>query len=411
MEYLKKITLVWLSLYWSPIAVASTDSSPSSTLKDFVSSVVEQHARVRAANASYDASAAIKEAASRPLYNPELSIDVDQSESNVRTIGISQSVDWADKREARTRVAVSNLLIAKSDFQLVRWNVAVELLNSLALWQTSLEQKALAESRTRQMAEFATLAERRFNAGDIARIEVDFARIAATNARIESATVAADLAEARQILSGLAPDTGPEQWPELPGKLPAISTETDYQRPLARLPDVQAARGRVTAANAVVELRRAERRPDPTFGATAGREGGESLVGLKLSIPLYIRNGFSHEVTAAEAGLEESQQLLDDQTRRSYTRLISAGERYRLGREAWEDWLNTGPISLESQSTTLRRLWESGELSTTEYLVQIQQILDVQANALDLRASLWRAWTEWLYASGTINSWLKDGGE
>jgi cobalt-zinc-cadmium efflux system outer membrane protein len=54
----------------------------------------------------------------------------------------------------------------------------------------------------------------------------------------------------------------------------------------------------------------------------------------------------------------------------------------------------------------LWRLWEAGELSTTEFLVQLRQTLDTRESALELRETLWRAWLEWLIASGQIESWL-----
>ena len=54
----------------------------------------------------------------------------------------------------------------------------------------------------------------------------------------------------------------------------------------------------------------------------------------------------------------------------------------------------------------LQRLWESGEISTTDYLVQLRQTVDVQDSALDLRQLLWRAWFEWLMASGQVDTWL-----
>jgi cobalt-zinc-cadmium efflux system outer membrane protein len=54
----------------------------------------------------------------------------------------------------------------------------------------------------------------------------------------------------------------------------------------------------------------------------------------------------------------------------------------------------------------LRRLWESGEISTTDFLVQVRQTLDTRENALELESTMWRAWFEWLAASGQVEAWL-----
>jgi len=93
--------------------------------------------------------------------------------------------------------------------------------------------------------------------------------------------------------------------------------------------------------------------------------------------------------------------------RRAHARLVSASERFQLAQTAWEEWQQAGLTSLRQQGEQLRRLWEAGELSTTEYLVQIGQTIDTQGNALDLRLTLWRAWFEWLSASGQVNDWLQ----
>ncbi|MAT84314.1 MAG: ABC transporter permease, partial [Gammaproteobacteria bacterium] len=77
-----------------------------------------------------------------------------------------------------------------------------------------------------------------------------------------------------------------------------------------------------------------------------------------------------------------------------------------LSNAAWDDWERTGQVSLRRQTDLLRRLWEAGELSTTDYLVQLRQTLDVRESALDLRFALWEAWFEWLQASGRLDTWL-----
>jgi cobalt-zinc-cadmium efflux system outer membrane protein len=84
----------------------------------------------------------------------------------------------------------------------------------------------------------------------------------------------------------------------------------------------------------------------------------------------------------------------------------SARERYALLRNAWDTWERAGQPSLELQTDQLRQLWEAGELSTADYLVQLRQTIEVQDNAFALRLALWEGWLEWLRASGQIDDWL-----
>ena len=175
------------------------------------------------------------------------------------------------------------------------------------------------------------------------------------------------------------------------------------------LPQVRAAQLLAEAASARVSLRERERRVDPTVTLRGGKEDDETLVSLNVTIPLPVRNRFRHEVTAASAEHRQAQQVFSDTSRRAYSRFVGAQERYQISQSAWQDWRKTGDVSLKSQGDLLRRLWEAGELSTTDYLVQLRQTLDTGESALELRNAMWRAWFEWMTASGQIATWLGSG--
>ncbi|NNE60791.1 MAG: TolC family protein [Woeseia sp.] len=409
------LTLFLGALIFNPCAAQVSQSTDETTRADleliqFVQSVVDANPRVQAARSALDASGAYRDAASRPLYNPELSLDAEDSDTETRAVGISQTLDWGGKRKARAAVAESDRLVVEAEYLAARWTVTVELLDGLAKHQTGQERESLAEARRALMDDFASLAKRRFEAGDLNQVELSLATLAFMDARIQKATAGAALAEARQSVRNLTPRSSPEQWPTLPAHMPELpQSATDPQSLVLALPDVLAARRQVETANATVTLRERERRPDPTISLAGGRESGENLVGVNVTIPLFVRNGFNHEVTAAMAERSQAKQISNDVMQRAYARLTSAAERYELSRGAWGDWELTGQSSLTSQTEQLQKLWQAGELSTTDYLVQLRQTLDVQESALDLRQALWRAWFEWLWASGQVDAWLGQG--
>ena len=392
-------------------AAGSPGLTPAdSALAGFVQAVVEANPRVKAARAALEASNAYRDAASRPLYNPELSLEAENSDTDTRALGISQTLDWGGKRSARTAVAESDRLVAEAEYLAARWNVTVELLNGLALYQTGIERNRLAGAREQLTEDFAALAQRRFDAGDLTEVDLDLARLSATDARIQKATAAAALSEARQAVRNLTPQSPAAEWPALPTSLPGIPPGAEPQSLVLVLPEVLAARRQAESADAVVELRRRERRPDATLSLAGGEEDGETLIGLSLTVPFFVRNRFSHEVTAALAERSRAQRIADDVLQRAHARLISAAERYELSRGAWDDWASAGQASLTRQTGQLQRLWQAGELSTTDYLVQLTATLDVEESALDLRHALWRAWFEWLWASGQVDAWFGEGG-
>ncbi len=395
-----------------PVEVDTEPPSSQARLSAFVMAVVDGNPQVNAARAMLDASVALEGAAGRPLYNPELEFEAEDSDSETRTLGISQTLDWGGKRNARSAVAESERRSVEAEYLAVRWQVTADLLSALAAFQTETDRSALASVRVGTMEDFAELAAQRFETGDISQIELDLAVLAFTDARIRQGTGLADLAEARQAVSSLVVGSVPAEWPTIQTNLPSLTIAPAGASDLVMsLPHVRAAQQRAAAAAARVDLRQRERRADPTLSLRGGTEDDETLVGLNLTIPLHVRNTFSHEVTAASAERRQAQQEAASVSRLAYARFQGAHERYRLSRSAWRDWQQTGGISLERQTDLLRRLWEAGELSTTDYLVQLQQTLDTRESALDLRAALWRAWFEWLMASGQIESWIGSGAD
>jgi len=305
-------------------------------------------------------------------------------------------------------VASADRLGVKAEYFATWQDVTVELLSGLAAHQTGVERRKLARERVKLMRDFSELSKRRFNAGDMTQVELNLSSLIYSDALMQRATVASELAEARAQVSAITPvNMLSNQWPTLADGLPALPTSTDQQQLLLALPSVQLARQRVESANALIALREKEKRLDPTVSLRGGEEGEKSLIGLDISMPIPIRNSYSYEVTAARAEHQQAQQLSDDVLRRAHARMVSASERYQLAQTAWNEWREAGLTSLQQQGEQLRRLWESGELSTTEYLVQIGQTIDTQGNALELRLTLWRAWFEWLSASGQVNQWLQ----
>ena len=385
----------------------STQPDSQAELSAFVRAAVDANPQVNAARAALDASVALEGAAGRPLYNPQLELEAEDAETETRALGISQTLDWGGKRRARTAVAESEKRSVEADYLAVRWQVTAELLSALASYQTESDRSALAAVRSGTMQDFAELAEQRFDAGDISQIEFDLAVLAFTDARIKQATASANVAESKQAVSSLAVGSPPTEWPAIQTELPPLTVAPSEASDLVMsLPHVRAAQLRASAASARVNLRERERRPDPTLTLRGGTEGDETLVGLNLTIPLHVRNNFSYEVTAASAERRQAQQEAAGISRQAYARFQGAQERFQLSQAAWEDWQRTGGVSLQRQTDLLWRLWEAGELSTTEFLVQLKQTLDTRESALELRAALWRAWFEWLTASGQIESWL-----
>jgi cobalt-zinc-cadmium efflux system outer membrane protein len=260
------------------------------------------------------------------------------------------------------------------------------------------------------MERFGDLAERRRKAGDLAQVELDLAKLAVAEARFQQADVTTARIQSLQTLIALT-GRNDGHWPAYPVVLPELDLQQlDREVLLQSLPVLRESLAQVAIARATIQLRSRERRPDPTISLRVGEEDSETLTGVNLSIPLFIRNTLSAEVDVASAELLQAERKANDLYRRSMAQLEAAGLTYQLSRSAWQAWESTGAVSLGEQIKLLQRLWQAGETSTTDYLVQLKQALDTRVSAIEQRGRMWQAWINWLLASGQIENWLQTGG-
>jgi len=125
-----------------------------------------------------------------------------------------------------------------------------------------------------------------------------------------------------------------------------------------------------------------------------------------LSIPLFVRNNFRAEVDVANAELIQIESESQNIVRKVRSELFTSAHRYQLLHETWNGWLQTGQSSLSSQLSLIQQLWQAREISTAEYFMQLNQTLNTRTSAIELRQDLWRAWIDWLLATGKVNTWL-----
>lgn len=382
----------------------SGGSAPAA-ITAFADRILQAHPRVQAAHAELEAARARERAAGRALYNPTLAAQYEEGEFRRQSVGINQQIDLGGKRDARQRVASSQTQSAEESLALVRQEVLAEIFSALGMAAVSAEQLKIADERKALIERLRTLANERRRAGDVSQIELELARLAYAEAALLRSQAAAQQVTAEQALARVAgADLAP--YPPLPMSYTSVSlNESSVSAILTDLPSVRAAQARVAAARAAVDLRRRERRPDPTIGLFAGREGDDDLIGIRFSIPLPVRNSFRAEVDAASADLVALDQSVANDYRQLRAALVAAQQRYELARTAWEEWQRMGAGSLRSQTDMLERLWRAGELNTTDYLVQLQQTLDTRMAASEQRGVVWEAWVAWLAVSGQVDTW------
>jgi cobalt-zinc-cadmium efflux system outer membrane protein len=393
------------------VAAAESPTIADPALTSWINEVISQNPEMQAAQAAVAAAGGRLRAADQPLFNPELELEYENADSTTTAGGLNQAIDWADKRGARTAVADFELAAASAERQLIRQTLATGLLQALANWHAAVAIKQVSEEQTLLMTRFAHIAERRRKAGDLGQVELDLAHLVVAKAAFEQADADQNLILAHRAVSVLTGSNG-SGWPALPAQLPDLDPQQmDADGLLNDLPLMHMALAQMSAARASVALSVREKKPDPTIGFRIGKEDSDMLTGLTFSVPLFVRNTFSAEVDVANASLIQAERAAANVRRQARADLVATAQVYQSSRLAWNAWLASGAPRLSQRSKLLDRLWQAGELNTTDYLVQLKQALDTEVSAIKQHERMWQAWSAWLAASGRADQWLNLAGD
>jgi len=370
--------------------------------------VLERNPAVQAADARVAASESMAKAAARPLYNPELELSFSKADVNTRSVGLAQQLDWSGKRRVRAAAADAETRVVGAERDGVRLRIALDFLRGVAALQVAQDQVSLGARRVELLSKFSALAQRRFRAGDIPVLERDLAELALQEARAQQAGLISDEAKARQALIAVA--SGVSELPALPIAPPAVDEAASSASSVEALPDVRKALAESDVAQARVTVAERERRADPTLAITGGRvtDGpfDDRLVGVTVRIPLFVRNSYRAETVAAHASADAADFALRDSRLRAIAQREQAKTSYDALRSAWLEWQGSHAAKADDRAALLQKLWEAGEISAADYLVQFKQSLDTELAASGVRARVWQAWADWLAASGGLAQWL-----
>lgn len=406
---LASIAFFNVSAFAADVAANSKNIAPSNiaplALTHFIVDRISSHPDMLAAKADIQSAKAALRAAGQAIYNPQIEFDYEDTSVTTQSVGISQTIDWGDQQGSRNLLANARLNKALANYEMSTQAFIKKLLGGFAEFQTGSELAGLSRQTLQLMQEFRQIAEQRYQAGDLNQVELNLARLAYNQALMEQASTLSNATQAQESLRAILGSL-PESLPVLPEQLPPPVLQQDLETFLQKLPVIRAQLAGVEIARKQVELRKSEKAWDPTISVRAGSEDDESLVGFNLSIPLNIRNSYSAEVDAAQQDLISRQQRTQLAYRDARGRLIVTTERYKNLLNAWNSWRENSRNSVEQQLVLIKQLWQAGDISASDYLLQLKQALETQAAGLELRNQLWQVAFDWMSQTSTIDNWL-----
>ena len=405
----------WIGMGWLlaslalPVAakpiVATLAPAP---LRDALRAAWQNHPTSQATEATLAAARARAEAAGQPLYNPEVDLDAEkEGDARTTTAGLSLTLDLSGKRRVRESAAAARIDQVTAEARVRRRDFTRQWFTSWAALQTARQRVVTGERRVALVSRFAALAEKQFAADDISGLERDLALLARDEAEAEQSQLLAERAEAEGQFRAVGGLPEPLIGLALPSDL--LPSPAASRPDLETLPEWQAAQAAALVATREIDVARRNRIADPTIGLRGGRvnygDVRDNIIGVSISVPLFVRNSFRAEVVAAQADADvataEAARVrveIEAEQRR-------ATESFAAARAAWTRWRSSRGTDIDRRAELLERLWREGELSTADYLLQLKQTLETALAGAELEARLWRSYTDYLAATGQLERW------
>jgi cobalt-zinc-cadmium efflux system outer membrane protein len=321
-------------------------------------------------------------------------------------VGLDWTWERGDKRSLRTQASQRNAQAARADL-----NDTVTLQRLLALqafydWLAAQERAEEMQGIAQSAQALSDAAQKRLNAGDLSA--QDTARTAIEAARARADAQQADLERQRAALgvSQLTALRGNPllwraraDWPEQAARPEALRDAAARLEDLVELrPDVQAARERVAAAQASLQLARALKSSDLTWGGSIDHFPGSSTrqVELRLQMPLQWGYGFEGEMARAAALQDQSQDLLERARLTARTELqglLQDWEASRVRLQAYEQDILPRAQQVARQADIA---YAQGALTLTDLLDARRTLRTTRMETVTARAALAKAQGAWV---------------
>ncbi len=356
------------------------------------------------------------QAADRAVYNPELGLNYQNADTDSYSLGLSQTLDWGDKRGVATKRAELEAQILFADIGLERNQMLAKRLLALAEQAQSRKALTFAEQQLRFTKAQLGIAKQRLAAGDLSNVELQLMQLElATNtadyALAEQTALVADgkvielLGDNNLAFSEFIKEIHVFVAQAKQAPAPELGTSK------STLPALASAYQQVLLARVNAMQVKADTSADPTISLGAEKEGTDNKLGVGISIPLQVRNNYSELQAVADKGI-----AIAEQGYLARERVLTAKQKhvlYALPRllERYQDWRELVQVSGAKAAKSLSQQWQAGDVSTSEYLQSRRQLAASYLVGLNLETAIYQSWLTWMGESGQLMPFLNGTAE
>ena len=387
------------------VVYPSASANESADWASMTLGTINENPQLQAQQRAVSANRYGRKAASRPLFNPELqtSLEREGEETNYQ-IGLSSQIDWWDVKQTRTDVAEAQFSLAEAELSALTNQLLARLVDAQLNGYLARKALALASEQVSRDYAMLSLSERQLAAGEIAQTDVAIAKAILADSLVWEGEASFAVLQAEQTLEQLG--AGDMGFPAIPDAVwqdePALLPVSD----IMALPQSQVARFSWLVAKQQAANERQGNKPVPVIGLGAGKQAGEGLVSLNVSVPLQWRNDFS-DANAAANEQALSAELMFKNTLQAQQSAVSLAYRNALQhRQRFQRWQQLSAGQLDQQFSVLQSRYAQGDLSMAAYQNQITQLRQGKRAALALEAAFKESHLTWLQVTATLPSLL-----
>ncbi len=371
-------------------------------LADAVHLAAQRHPDVVAAEKRLAAAEARAEQAHSYRYNPEISYEAqrrrlrDGGRTRDFYLTLAQPLEVGGKRDLRIQKAEAERKAAAAALALARLQAGVRAARAyVQAWHA----QQLLRLRKREAAlarRLVQAAQKRLALGAGSAVELQAAQGMRTEAERRLLTARESwLAAARALQEAIGADK-PVSALTLPKPPPLALPDDPGALARARHPELRHAQALLDAARLQARLTERAWTPDPTLSVMVGREAGDRLAKLGISVALPIWNTRRDAARAAFSEAAAREEELAWLATRLALAAREAARRLQAAARAWQAAPPAPSFAL------LEKALDAGEIGVASFITLAQQLLRAQEARLGLLRDLWLARARAAQAMGCL---------
>lgn len=345
---------------------------------------VETHPEVISAKQAMSGDLHLADSLDKAIYNPEFNTEFENegSENNF-SIGINQSLDRTDKRGSRSKQAVFSRIAARANYNLILQDKIAQALTVLINYQTTQEKAQLVLKQESQLESLLGIVKQRANSGDLGQLDAELAYLTLSQKFAQAATVQAQKRRIEAQLTEIIPNWQSENL-HLPENIFLEYEKEDAELIVDNHPSVTSAKAQWDVMEMRAELAQKNKKPDPTIGINVGKFANDNLVSVNFSMPLNLRNNFSSEFMAAQQQALAAESNYLNIKRNQFYKVVGSQDVVQEYSNRYRKWNNLMQGRDINSERLLQNQWNIGDISTTEYLLTLQQRTEGLLSGIEL---------------------------